>query len=193
MIWKKDKILQDVQVEILAYRYCHCLILSCPTLLQSRGLKPIRLLCPWDFPGKNAGVGCHFLLQEIFPTRGLNLCLCVSCISGGFFTAEPPAKPSQVWNLVQNFVLEAKILGVVIRKCRIVIEKYQEQHCRHENCQAERGGRLFFFSQAFYFEVRPAEKVLETIQRIPVHPSPVFLTVNILTLSLYHSLFLTHM
>ena len=25
-----------------------------------------------DFPGKNAGVGCHFLLQGIFPTQGLN-------------------------------------------------------------------------------------------------------------------------
>jgi len=25
-----------------------------------------------DFPGKNTGVGCHFLLQEIFPTQGLN-------------------------------------------------------------------------------------------------------------------------
>ena len=31
-----------------------------------------RLLCPWDFPGKNTGVGCHFLLQEIFRTQGLN-------------------------------------------------------------------------------------------------------------------------
>ena len=27
---------------------------------------------PWNFPGKNTGVGCHFLLQEIFPTQGLN-------------------------------------------------------------------------------------------------------------------------
>ena len=27
-----------------------------------------RLLCPWDSPGKNTGVGCHALLQEIFPT-----------------------------------------------------------------------------------------------------------------------------
>ena len=27
-------------------------------------LQPSRLLCPWDFPGKNAGVGCHFLLQS---------------------------------------------------------------------------------------------------------------------------------
>ena len=32
-----------------------------------------RLRHPWDFPGKNTGVGCHFLLQGIFPTQGLNL------------------------------------------------------------------------------------------------------------------------
>ena len=25
--------------------------------------QPTRLLCPWDSPGKNTGVGCHFLLQ----------------------------------------------------------------------------------------------------------------------------------
>ena len=31
-----------------------------------------RLFHPWDFPGKNTGMGCHFLLQEIFPTQGLN-------------------------------------------------------------------------------------------------------------------------
>ena len=40
-----------------------------------RGLEPTMLLCPWDFPGKNTGVGCHFLLQGIFLTQGLNLCL----------------------------------------------------------------------------------------------------------------------
>ena len=33
---------------------------------------PTRLLCPWDLPGKNTGVGCHFLLQGIFPTQGVN-------------------------------------------------------------------------------------------------------------------------
>ena len=36
------------------------------------GLWPARLLCPWGFPGKNTGVGCHFLLQGIFLTQGLN-------------------------------------------------------------------------------------------------------------------------
>ena len=33
----------------------------------------LTLLCPWDFPGKNSGVGCHFLLQGIFLTQGPNL------------------------------------------------------------------------------------------------------------------------
>ena len=31
-----------------------------------------RLLCPWDLPGKNTGVGCHAFLQGIFPTQGSN-------------------------------------------------------------------------------------------------------------------------
>ena len=34
-----------------------------------------RLLCPWNCPGENTGVGCRFLLQRIFPIQGLNLCL----------------------------------------------------------------------------------------------------------------------
>ena len=34
-----------------------------------------RLLCPWNFPDKNTGMGCQFLLQGIFLTQGLNPCL----------------------------------------------------------------------------------------------------------------------
>ena len=40
--------------------------------LRPHGLWPTRLLCPWDFPGNSTGVDCHFLLQGIFPTQGLN-------------------------------------------------------------------------------------------------------------------------
>ena len=36
----------------------------------SDSLRPHGLLHPWDFPGKSPGVGCHFLLQGIFPTQG---------------------------------------------------------------------------------------------------------------------------
>ena len=45
------------------------------SILWLRGLQPTRLLCPWDFPGKNAGVGCLFLLQGLFLTQGSNPCL----------------------------------------------------------------------------------------------------------------------
>ena len=41
--------------------------------LQSYGLQPTRLLCPWNSPSKNTGVGSHSLLHRIFPTQGLNL------------------------------------------------------------------------------------------------------------------------
>ena len=44
-----------------------------PDSLQHHGLQPTRLLCSWDFPGKDTGVGCHFLPQGVFPTQGLNL------------------------------------------------------------------------------------------------------------------------
>ena len=43
--------------------------------LRPHGLQPARLPCPWNFPGKNTGVGCCFLLQGIFPTQGWNLLL----------------------------------------------------------------------------------------------------------------------
>ena len=36
------------------------------------GLQPTRLLCPWDSPGKNTGVGSLSLLQGIVPTQGSN-------------------------------------------------------------------------------------------------------------------------
>ena len=41
--------------------------------LRPHGLQSATLLCSWDFPGKNTEVSCHFLLQNILPTRGSNL------------------------------------------------------------------------------------------------------------------------
>ena len=45
----------------------------CLTLLPPHGLQPTRLLSPWDFPGKNTEVGCHFLLQGDLPDPGIEL------------------------------------------------------------------------------------------------------------------------
>ena len=55
---------------------CAQLLLLCLTLCDPKD--PTRLLCPWDSPGQNTGMGCHALLQGIFPTWGSNphlLCL----------------------------------------------------------------------------------------------------------------------
>ena len=41
-------------------------------LFWPHGLWSARCLCPWDFPSKNTGMGCHFLLQGVFPTPGSN-------------------------------------------------------------------------------------------------------------------------
>ena len=45
-------------------------LLSCIWFFHE--LQPARLLCTWNFPSKNTGVGCHFLLQGIFQTQRLN-------------------------------------------------------------------------------------------------------------------------
>ena len=53
---------------------CVCSVMS--GSWRPHGLQPARLLCPWDFPGKNFGMGCHFFLQVVFLTH----ISCVSCI-----------------------------------------------------------------------------------------------------------------
>ena len=46
----------------------------CPTLCDPMNCSlATRLICLWNFLGKNTGVGCWFLLQGIFPTQGSNL------------------------------------------------------------------------------------------------------------------------
>ena len=41
--------------------------------LRPHRLQTTRLLCPWGYPGKNTRKSCHFLLQGVFTTQGLNL------------------------------------------------------------------------------------------------------------------------
>ena len=55
-------------------------------------VQPTRLLCSWNFPGKNIGVGCRFLLQRIFPTQGSDpwiepASLVSPALAGKFFTS----------------------------------------------------------------------------------------------------------
>ena len=51
---------------------CVCALSVISDSLQPHGLQPTKLLCPWNFPGKNTAVYCKFLLQGIFQTQGSN-------------------------------------------------------------------------------------------------------------------------
>ena len=53
-------------LSVLALLVCCCCCWSHSVVsdsLQPHGLQPTRLLHPWDFPGRNTGVGCHCLLR----------------------------------------------------------------------------------------------------------------------------------
>ena len=65
--WAGTRVCVYVCVSVCAHT---CSVVS--NSLRPRGLLPIRLLCPWDSPGKNTGVVSRALLQGIFPTQGLN-------------------------------------------------------------------------------------------------------------------------
>ena len=52
-----------------------CSVTELCSALRLFRLWPTRLLCPWITQVKNTGMSCHFLLQGIFPTQGLNMCL----------------------------------------------------------------------------------------------------------------------
>ena len=60
-------------VYLYVYR-CVC-VLSRLQLFETPWTTALQAPRPWNSPGKNTGVGCHSLLQRIFPTQGSHLCL----------------------------------------------------------------------------------------------------------------------
>ena len=76
---------------LVSYRRVH-VYLVVSNSLWPHGLWPTRLFWPWNFPGKNTELSCHFLLQGIFLTQGLNLSI-LCLLHCRFFTTEPPGKP----------------------------------------------------------------------------------------------------
>ena len=82
-------------------RAMHGCVLShfsqCLILVDPRDCSPPGSFCPWDSPSKSTGMGCHALLQGIFPTQGST---CVShmspALAGGFFTT------SATWEAIEG-------------------------------------------------------------------------------------------
>ena len=61
---------------------------------RPHGPQPDQLFCSWDSPGKNTEVGCHILLQGIFPNQELNpSLLCLLHWQTDSLPPAPPGKP----------------------------------------------------------------------------------------------------
>ena len=98
----------------------HARALSCSVFdsLRPRGFWRTRLLCPWNSPGKNTGVGHHFLLRGNLPSPGM--APESPSLAGGFFTTEPPGKSRYIKTYIniQTLLLSEKasykMMGTII-------------------------------------------------------------------------------
>ena len=66
--------------------------------LQPRGLQLTRLLCPWDSPGKNTGVGCRVLSPGDVPDSGIQVS-CISFIGRQIFHHWAAIVPTLAWKI----------------------------------------------------------------------------------------------
>ena len=98
------------------------------------GLQHSKILCPWEFSGKNAGVGCHFLLQGFFLTQGSNLqLLCLLHYGQMLYPLNHQGRPlswwwecklmQPLWRTMQKFLKKLKIELIAIPLLGINPEK----------------------------------------------------------------------
>ena len=103
---------------------------SCPTLWDP--MKPTSLLRPWDFPGKSTGVGCHFLLQGIFPTQGLNLGLlhCTQMLYRLSHQGSPIPKKGNA-NECSNY----RTIALISHASKVMLKILQARLQQYVNCE----------------------------------------------------------
>ena len=121
-------IVQDIQRLGKRFSTCCAKLPQLCLTLQTYGPQPAMLLCPGGFPGKNTGDGCHFLLQGIFLTQGLNLCLLHWQASSLPLT--PPGKPQDFQQVPEFTFYPHPVIYMII----------------YDSFQAQAGRVLFFFS-----------------------------------------------
>ena len=96
-------------VEALGYELPEVLTWDC---------SPARLLCPWNFSGKNIGVGCHSFLQGIFLTQGIELGS--PTLNVDSLPSEPSGKTtitSTKWTIFPNLKNTTSYLNYLLLHC----------------------------------------------------------------------------
>ena len=95
--WKHTAEVRKLQLEVIIFQVKVLVVWSCLTLCDPMGC----IFCLRDFPGKNTGVGCHFLLQGISPIQGFNWHLLHWKVHSS--PSEPTEKPNNCPKPVLNF------------------------------------------------------------------------------------------
>ena len=85
----------------------------------------------WDSPGKNTGVGCHALLQGIFPTQGSNLCLLSPVLADGLLTTSadylPPKRQTSERNKWQRALIYSDVIAWLVLLLFVCVCVFVEQ------------------------------------------------------------------
>ena len=109
----------------------HDLVISCFSWVQffvTLWTVAHQLLCSWDSPGRNTGVGCHTLLPRIFSTRGLNPRLsCLLHWQAGSLPLVPPGEPSSTLRVFisPNHLINPVMLPGHVHEPHFINEKWR--------------------------------------------------------------------
>ena len=82
--------------------------------LRPHGLQPARLLCPWNSPGKNTGLGSHSLLHGLFPTQGSNLGL-LHCRRTLYHLSHQGSLAGSAWLIARVISVECKFSSCFVK------------------------------------------------------------------------------
>ena len=114
--------------------------------VQPHRRQPTRLPCPWDSPGKNTGVGCHFLLQRMKVKSESEVTQSCPTLSDPMDCSLPG---SSVHGILQARVLEwttiaFSIIEALFLNCKILGTIWASQVARgkESTCQCRRQGLI---------------------------------------------------
>ena len=119
--------------------------------LRPHGLQPARLLCPWDFPGKNTGVGCHSLLWGIFPTQRSNPD-CLHCRQILYCLSHQGSPINSLMRIKLFFfqkcqidaLLKCILISFLLTKNKLLNKQFPNHVCKHRACRyLSRPGNIF--------------------------------------------------